>query len=163
MTEVDTVSYGRGPAFLSRWYDAGLEIPEGITVEQLAQEERERISIAIATVLYASTIPRRLGGDSADNELASDKKRCRRVGHALRQAYRGWDKKQPSVSTSDEIRQAGAQLVWEEFKQGHLSVLVMRETRAATFAVRTMNERWGRSALTNLENERNWLTYALRD
>lgn len=148
--------------YLAAYYDPGLELPRGLTVATIVADECERISSALAIVLFASTIPRRLGGDASSDELAEDKKRCRRVAHALRQAYRGWDMRSPSLNDSEDVRQAGAQLVWSDFGTRHLTRLNSRLVLSATFAIRAGEDRWGKSAVTNYRNERNWVEYALR-
>ena len=151
--------------YLAPWYDPELVVPEGLTAATLRDGELRRIYDALLTILYAASLPRRLGGSASDEELASDKKRCRRVAHALKQAYFGWDKKGAKIPADvpDEVRQAGAQLLWTEFGQLHLAKLGSTEVLIATWATRNGEHTFGKKALTLLENERNWITYALRD
>jgi hypothetical protein len=72
-------------------------------------------------------------------------------------------KKIPQLPLDDEIRVEGAQLDWKEFETAHLNVVQERLRSVATWAIRNQEHRWGRSAVVRLENEINWLTYALRD
>lgn len=169
-SELDTISYGAGDdrsrSYLGLWYDAGLELPPDLSVETIIVEEVERIAGALAVVLYAASIPRRLGGEASGEELAGDKKRCRRVAHAFQQAHRGWTRKGIVLPNGDEIRMAGAQLLWAEWSQQHFTDLNYRSRRAATFSVRALDAkiaRWGKTAITNYNNERRWIEYALRD
>lgn len=149
--------------YLERWYDPELVLPEDLTPVSLAAGEVSRIGRALSIVVVAGTIPRRLGGDASDEELALDRKRARRAGHALRQALVGWVKRVPQLQLDDEIRRLGAQLDWESFGTEHRNVLKSRLCLCATFAIREDEKRWGKSAVVNLENEMNWFTYAMRD
>lgn len=153
---------GEGRSYLAPFYDPGLAIPRGLEISTIVAEECERISTALAVVLYASTLPRRLGGDAEDSELASDKKYARRVAHALRGAYRGWDKKSPTLPSGDEIRQEGAQLLWSNWHPAHIRSVESRAVLAVTFALRSNEDRWGKTALTNYLNEISWINYSMR-
>lgn len=148
--------------WLARWYDEGLEISDEWDIETLVGIERDRISRAFSVVMYAVTIPRRLGGDASREDLATDKRRCRRVGHALRQSYRGWDKHDLIPNTEDVVRQEGAQLIWDIFSAEHLVALSTRARFVVTWSVQAGHKRWGKSAATNFTNEHRWLSYALR-
>lgn len=149
--------------YLERWYDAELALPEGATPATLTAGEVARIGRALSIVVVAGTIPRRLGGDADDDQLALDRKRARRTGHALRQALGGWVKRVPQLQLDDEIRRLGAQLDWESFGTSHRNEIKARLALCATFAIQANEKRWGKSAVVNLENELNWFTYALRD
>lgn len=152
-----------GNGYLERYYDSGLELPKSVTQESLIQGEVDRISNALAIVVYAATIPRRLGGDADDRMLAADMKRTRRVGHALKQSVQGWVKKVPQLDLTDEVRIAGAQLDWKTFEEAHLAEIQVRMRLVSTWSIRHESHRWGKSAIVHLENELNWFTYALRD
>lgn len=162
MNELHTTSYGPRRGFLAPWYDPGLEIPAKLDIATIVAEECARISESMAIVLYASTIPRRLGGDADNAELASDKKQARRVAHALRGAYRGWSKKSPDLPNGEEIRQQGAQLMWHLWHPEHIHTVETRIVRAATFALQRNEDRWGKTAVTSYLNEINWINYAMR-
>jgi hypothetical protein len=149
--------------YLEQYHDAELELPEIPGRETLEAAEVERISRALAVVLYTSTIPRRLGGDATDQDLIMDKKHARRAAHALRQSLLGWTKKVVMPTIDDEIRREGAQLMWVPFRDAHLAEVQIRLRVVATWAVRSGDARWGKSAVTNLSNELRWVEYALRD
>jgi len=154
-----TTSY----SFVGRYFDPGLAIPEAITRESLISGEVERITGALTLILVVGSIPRRLGGDATDDELALDKKRSKRVGWALTQSLGGWSKKQPRIQVTAEIQREGAQLNWQEFVPNHMTQLMNELRMVATWSVQNDDGRWGRTAVVNLENEMRWLTYAMRD
>jgi len=150
-------------SFVGRYFDAGLEIPEAITRDSLISSEIDRITDALTIVYVVGSIPRRLGGDATDEELAVDKKRSKRVGWALTQSLVSWTKKNPRFQVTAEIQRTGAQLEWNLFIPEHMTQIMNELRKVATFAVQNDDERWGRSAIVNLENEMRWLTYAMRD
>lgn len=157
-----TEEIGTRPSWVAPWFDTGLEIPEGLTLDQLVKAEVDRLTLAISVVLYASSIPRRLGGEASREDLALDKLRCRRVGHALRQVYRGWDKGAVEPISNDTVKQTGAQLEWSTFAAEHLVEMETRARLVVTWAVRSDQTRWGKTAATNFTNEHRWFTYAMR-
>jgi hypothetical protein len=58
---------------------------------------------------------------------------------------------------------AGAQIVWATWVEAYI-MIVQTELRIwATWAIVNDQEIWGRRAVVKLENELNWITYALRD
>lgn len=150
-----------GKGWVSRWVDPALPV-SGLDRDHLEADEIERILLRLSVVLFASTIPRRLGGDATSVELAEDKRRCRRVGWALRQSLLQWTKRVELPEASDEIRQAGAQLDWQEFEELHLATLTTATKRAATWAALNGERKWGASIVTRLENERRWVMHSLR-
>lgn len=149
--------------FLERWHDSALEPPPAGAREELETREVERIVRSLAVVILAGTIPRRLGGDVDDSQLALDRKRARRTGHALTQALRGWTKKQPKLPLDDAIRIEGAQLDWTKWQEAHTTKIRNELRCLATWAVRHEERAWGRSAVVRLENELKWVEFALRD
>jgi len=149
--------------YLERYFDTGLELPEVISRDSLVSSEIARITTAATVIYVVGTIPRRLGGEATDDELALDKKRSKRVGWALEQALTGWTRKQPKFQVTEEIQREGAQLDWHEFVPAHLTQLNSELCLVATWAIQNDEARWGRSAVVNLENEIRWLTYAMRD
>lgn len=149
--------------FLARYYDAALDPPKVKDSAELERAEIERLSRALSVVVIAGSIPRRLGGDATDEDLALDTKRARRVGHALNGAIKGWTKKSPPLPVSDEIRREGAQIDWDVWRETHLTTINNQLRCLATWAIQNQQESWGKSAVVRLENEINWVTYALRD
>lgn len=152
-----------GVSWLVPWIDVGLAIPDGLEKDALIGIEKVRIARALSVVLYASSIPRRLGGEASSEDLALDKRRCRRVAYALRQSYRGWDKEgEIAVAAEDSVKQEGAQLLWDDFGERHLTEIRSRGCLVVTWAVKSGDRRWGKTAATNFTNELRWLSYALR-
>lgn len=148
--------------YLGEHFDGSLDIRGIPNREELERRQRDRLNRALATVLITSQIPRRLGSDASPEELAMDKKRSRRVAHALRQSLLSWQKK-IELQVDDEIRRDGAQLNWDKWSTKFLTDLRLQMSCVATWAVAKEDEDWGKSALVRLKNEENWLTYALRE
>lgn len=151
------------PGLLAAAYDPDLELPEDVTREGIVSFEIERISKALAVVVFASTMPRRLGAEASDEEMKLEKQRCRRTAHALQGSLKGWERGLTTLPQSDEIRTLGARLEWFEFRDAHLAELAARMRLAATWALRAEEHKWGKSAMVRYQNEINWMTYALRD
>lgn len=151
------------PSFLARYFDGSLDVTGVGSREELERRQVERISRALAVTIIAGTIPRRLGGDATDEELARDRKRARRASHALTQAYKGWSRKKVSPEVNDAIRTEGATIVWETWLESHMTALQAELRYLSTWAIKSNEERWGNSAVVRLENEINWVSYALRD
>lgn len=149
--------------FLEQHFDPALKLPVVESREQLEEAERERLRRALAIVLIAGSIPRRLGGDATDEDLAIDRKRARRAAHTLSQSLKAWQKKRVQLPDDRDVRSVGAQLVWETFLEQHCAELKRRIALISTWAIHNGEERWGRSAIVKLTNELNWITYALRD
>lgn len=150
-------------SYLGRHFDASLDLSAIGSREDLEDRQIERLSRALATVVVSQTIPRRLGGDATDEELALDKKRARRMAWGIQQALRGWTKRPPTPEVSDEIRRAGAQLNWKTWLESYLVDLNQQIRCVATWALTKGDESWGKSAIVKLENELKWIDYALRD
>lgn len=153
-------------SYLGRYFDSGLEIPGDATVATIRDEELARVGRTLAVVILASTLPRRLGGDAGDTELALDKRRARRVVHVLQNVWLSWAGKKAGIRlpvTDSEINREAAQLDWERFRDVHIAGVNSRARYAATWAILHDKERWGRSAIVMYENEIKWVTYALRD
>lgn len=150
------------PSYLGQHFDASLDVDGIGSREDLNRRQVERLKRSLAVVLITGSIPRRLGGDAMPEELALDKKRARRVAHALKQALSGWAKRY-DLPLDDSIRQEGAQMNWESWQPAFLADLSTQVRCVATWAMKNDEEDWGKSAVVRLENERNWITYALRD
>jgi hypothetical protein len=149
--------------FLARYFDPALEIPAKLdTTGSIEDRQIERLTIALSVVVLAGTIPRRLGGEATDEDLALDKKRSKRVGHALQQSLRSWKKRSVKLPLTDEIRRAAAQIDWTKWGEAHLTSLSSEQKLVSTWAMRNEQEAWGKRAIVRLDNEVNWITYALR-
>lgn len=149
--------------WLGRYFDAGLDIPDDLTSEVITADEIDRLAQTLAIVFHASTMKRRLGIDATREDLALDKRRARRTAWALKQALMGWTGKLPSIRTSEEIDRAGAQIVWTQFKADHSARLQGRLAIVATWAMLHDEVLFGNKAVVKLNNELNWVSYALRD
>jgi hypothetical protein len=149
--------------FVERYFDPGLRLSNSVSKASLVSGEIERLTSALAVIIVVESIPRRLGGNATDEELALDKKRSRRVIHALNQSLSGWSKKQPKIKLTPETERDGAQLEWEQFYPEHMTQLNSELRIVSTWSIQNDEARWGRSAVVNLENEMRWLRYALRD
>lgn len=85
------------------------------------------------------------------------------MGHALTQSLKGWTKRPPPLKSDDGLRRESAQLDWVTWREAHLTEIQNRLCYVATWAINSEEDRWGRSVVVKLENEINWVTYALRD
>ena len=150
-------------SFLGRYFDAEAVLPDGLTAESIAEEEIERISRRLAVVIAAGSHPRRLGGDASSDELALDKRRARRVAHALKQALFAWtDGRWAELPDSEETRQEGSQIDWLLWGEAHDAEINERLRVVATWSMSQGQEAWGKHGVVLLENERDWINYALR-
>lgn len=150
------------PTYLARHYDPALVVEEIGPRKTLEAGEVERLQRAMTVVLCAGSIPRRIG-DASDAELALDKKRSRRVLHALNQSYRGWTNKAPKLKATPEIKSEGAVINWTAWREEHLTIVRHRLRVLTTWAVRAEEEAWGKQCVVKLENEIGWIEYSLRD
>jgi hypothetical protein len=149
--------------YLARHFDADTEVAPDLTSEVIRGNQIGRLSRQLAVVLYASSIPRRLGGDADDDELKMDKKRGRRTAHALSQSLKAWAGRIPALTADDEIKRAGAQLDWDRWRQEHFVDLKSDMTAIATWGLRGGDERFAKTAIVRMENELSWISYALRE
>jgi len=153
----------RSNTFLQRFFDPALDPPRVESSEALENAQIARLARSQSVVILAGAIPRRLGAAATDTELALDRKRSKRIAHALGQSLKGWTKKNVPLPLDEKVRVEGAQVVWESWASDHL-VAIQAELRSlATWAVLNEQEKWGRSCVVRLENERNWVEHAMRD
>jgi len=150
-------------AQIDAYRDPGIAFPEGTTAESLVEDEIERITYFLILVVIANEIPRRLGGEASDAELAADKRRCRRVGWALRQSLASWGvSEEPDLSCDEETRRMGIQMDWLSYAADHALQVNESMRYCATWAYENNSPEWGRYALRCLRNELHWVLYALR-
>lgn len=159
----NAVEQNAGGSYLGGFYDADLEAPADLSAEVITGDEIGRLSSALAIVLVATSLPRRLGGDASDADLALDKRRGRRVGHALSQSLRSWAGKLPTLEMTNDVRKTGAQLDWARFREEHATQVMTRLRLIATWGIRSGNQDYAKSACVRLQNELSWVEYALRD
>lgn len=148
--------------YLSRYFDSGLKLPKIGASEDLQDRQIERISRALSVVVLAGTIPRRIGGEASSEDLAMDKKRAKRAGHALSQSLRQWRKREGKLPIDDSIRREAAQLLWPRWSEEHMSTLRSELAIVSTWAILVEQEAWGKQAVVRLDNELTWILYSMR-
>lgn len=147
-------------AFLSQYLDPELKVDANLYAEQIANEEIARLNKLLAVSQTCVTIPRRLGGDATDDELAADKKRCKRIAHVAEQCIISWGGK---VKPNGDVAREAAQVNWSRWWEDHQVILNNRLRYVATWAVKTEgDQKWAKGAIVKLMNELRWLQYALR-
>lgn len=159
---MDTADISTRPQFLERYFDPELE-PPTTTMKELEAAQVVRLGRALVVVIHAGSVPRRLGGEASDIDLAMDKKRARRVSHAVKQSLHGWQKTGYKLPSDDELRVEGAQLIWATWYEAYMTTMLNETRLLVTWSIRNDQRRWGRSAVVRFENERNWVSYAMRD
>lgn len=147
-------------ALLDAYLDPTIELDPKLSVEQLVAGEVERLQAGTAVVNCAAQIPRRLS-EATREERALDKRRARRCLHVQRQCLVSWGGEERAASEQEQI--AGAQMVWELWAEDHRVVVTRRLFHIATWAKRTDQLRFGKSAVVRLNQELEWMAYALRD
>jgi hypothetical protein len=146
--------------YLDERFDPSLEVDLELTAAELGAEETLRLQGMLASAIVAAEIPRRLS-DATREELALDKRRSRRVAHALRQSVISWGGFLELEPTAEQ-RSAGAQINWAEWWGQHEAWLIARQRYVATWAKKTNELSAGKTALVKLRNEYDWLKYAMR-
>jgi hypothetical protein len=145
---------------IDQYWDPALKVDKKMTPEAIAVTEIERLQGELAAAVVAANFPRRLG-DASRGELALDKRRSRRVGHALRQSLSAWGGAE-RTATEPEFR-TGAQIDWPGWLEQHQTELHGRLRFVASWAKLTTNLKFGKSAVVRLSQEHAWLIYAMRD
>lgn len=147
-------------AYLTQYYDPALKLPDDETVAHMEGQERARLAELLAIAEAAGSIPRRLGAEASSEELATDRRRCRRIAHAARQCLKDWGNPVPAPG---DVSRRAAQVVWDNWWADHSTWLVNRIRYIATWSMNGGDEIWAKSAVVKLNNEANWISYALRD
>lgn len=150
-------------SFTAQYYDAGLEISEGLTTRNLTRQEQERVTFNLAVAVAAQNIPRRVGAEATGEELAQDKRKAKRVSYALTQCLKAWGGPVRLAGREDEINREAAQLVWDKW-WADLQVELNNKMRLiVTWQMKTNGDPvWMRRAVVRLQNEQRWVQYALR-
>lgn len=147
-------------SFITQYYDPALEISRRDTAEGITLAERERLTRMLAVAEAAAAIPRRLGAEASGEELAADKKRAKRMAHALQQSLKAWG---GPLRDKPEVAQEAAQLRWDVWWADHQVMLANRVRYVVTWCTKAGgDERWTKSAVVKLQNEQRWIEYALR-
>ena len=152
-------------SYLAQWVDPALEVSPEESAKRIQLEEINRLLKLHAIAIAAGAIPRRLGVDATTEELAADKKRCRRIAHVALQLASAWSGKDPDkLKAKYDVVKEAAVVNWALWWEGHKTLLINRQRYIATWSSRQDGqERWCKSALVKLNNETQWLEYALRD
>ena len=106
----------------------------------------------------------RSGGTVSAEELARDKRHCRRIEHVARQLIAAWVVEPRARILTADVRREAAVITWKFWYADHGVYLRNRMHYVATLGIKTGdNQRPYKSALVRLDNECRWLAYALRD
>jgi hypothetical protein len=106
------------------------------------EQNMSRLARGIAQCQEVCDVPRRLGGDATDKELADDKRTARRVGYRLMRAQEVWRKGAGSFKGSVATAVpdgSGARLIWSDWWEA------WREQ--ATELRQQADERWQQHAI----------------
>ena len=148
-------------AFLDDYYNPDINIDVTMTAEVRETIELERCLTDWSRAALAVAVPRRLA-DATREELALDKKRSRRMQHVATSCIGLWGGTVPT-EPDDALAKEGAQVLWVPWWEEREAFLVARMTYTATWAKKTGQLKYGRSALQKFKNERDWYKYAMRD
>jgi len=147
--------------FLTAYFDPKLKIDPKDTPARIEAAERKRLSRDLAVIRAASEFPRRLGQDATFQDLAADKRRCRRIIHAMNQPLRAWGGE--TNSYSGDIKSEAAQLDWQTWSKARKRYLEKRMRYIATLGhLQPQHFSWAKRAVLRLHNELQWTEYALR-
>ena len=72
-------AWQQSPVALAGLREQHFGVLEGLTAEAIVHEERVRLTKLMSVATAANNIPRRLGSSASSEELATDKRRSRRV------------------------------------------------------------------------------------
>ena len=149
---------------LHDFYDPQLEVDITRKPAELEQEEIARIQNSAVLIMFTMSVPRRLGEDASEGDLANDKRRCKRILHVLRAAMKQWAKveepKWRKPTAGDE--KAGVSLDWDTWYAEQDTYLQNRRIYIATYGLARGEKSWANSAVSRLTNEISWLKYAMR-
>jgi hypothetical protein len=150
--------------YLTQWVDPALEINPDDTTQKIENDEVERLLRMNAVAVAAGKIPRRIGGEATSEELASDKKRCKRIAYITLKLAAAWADKPPEkLRYKQDVTKFAAVIDWKNWWAEHQIWLNNRRRYVATMATKQEKELWGKSSIVKLTNEEAWLLYALRD
>lgn len=145
-------------SMLAGLYDPEVDIATGETKATITKAEVDRLNRLLSIAATAQELPRRLGADASDEELAADVTRCKRVGHVASQLLAAWGGKKTPVN----VKQEAATVLWGIWWADHNIWLRNRKVYIASWAMSGGDERWAKTAIVRLTNEERWLEYALR-
>lgn len=145
---------------LDEYYDPAVEVDTAMTEEEKVRQATKRLESDLAVARVAAGIPRRVN-EGTREELALDKRRSRRIAHALSQCLLIWGGKEREPTKEEQ--QAGAQVDWPRWLEERRPLMLAELRQVATWAKKTDNLRFGKSAVVRLKQELEWLEYAMRD
>ena len=151
-TEADIVWNAPNGRYLDRYAVSGLMTDETLTPERLSIIEAARLSSGVATVAYYLALPDR---------TAAERRRGRRVEHALAQSLVAWGERPGDYPSNDDVQRAALRLEWARWYEAYDLAVIERITYVASWALATSHERFGKSALVKLTNERGWVARAV--
>jgi hypothetical protein len=138
-----------------------MKVSPSDTADKIARAEVERLNKMRAVANTARVVPRRLGKDASDEELAADARTSRRIMHVAEQSIKAWG---GTMTPNGEVNREASQVVWRRWLDEHRTWLTNRMRYIATWQYQTgSDERWCKGAVVRLQNELHWLEYALRD
>jgi hypothetical protein len=150
-------------SFLHAYIDPKITVRADDSAEAITRSERERLQQLYAVALAAASHPRRLGGDAMPEELALDKKRSKRIAHAVGNLLRDW---QVEPQEYPDATKDAAIINWLRWWSAHEQYLLARQRYIATWCHRYGDSngdiRWAKSAVTRLNNELKHLSNAMR-
>lgn len=151
--------------YLDRHFDPRLAVRHDVTIEDIEVGERLRLASLVGALRCAKEMRRRLGPDATRDEAARDKVIIRRLEHVFNNALNSWCEPDTPVAipSGESARKRGATTEWENWAEDHIRWLDTRLRYMATYAKRKRQTKWGCRAIVRLENEKNWVQYALRD
>lgn len=151
------------PSFIAEYLDTALHIKEGETKTMHERVERERLTAAIAIARAAQDIPRRLGEDATETELAADKRTAKRIAYALDQCLKAWGGPVMLTMKKEEIQRQGAQVDWNVWWADQQAYINQRMRYVVTWQHKHAGDlRWTKSSVVRFRNELRWVQHALR-
>ena len=130
---------------------------------ELLKKDQAELQVLIRICDHALAMRRRLGGDASSAELATDKKRAKRLGHCWRTSLQAWGGREAAIGAlGQETRMRAATVHWEDLVAARRQWILSRFAPYATLAIDTGDESWGYHIITILKNELRWLDYAMR-
>ncbi len=131
--------------FADLWVDEAYRLPlEDLpywTVQEWCEFKIADVVDDFKAVMYASQIPRRLGGNVTAPELGRDKRQCRKLMHSLRRTAERWGSLCPAVELYLEggipprLKKAGAQMQMERWLTDQIDKATLHRAMFATRAL----------------------------
>jgi hypothetical protein len=152
------------------YFDESIHINMADTAKRIEARNRHRLRHDIDVWIHVRTIPRRLGFDADNLELAMDKKTSRRVEHALKNSLKLWGgtHKGYNPNGSGPISREAAQMDAKKWLKRQCKRIKREQRYIATWALQlhendTQYLRWANKAIWRLGNEIELIKSALRD